>query len=175
MNITKNAAIQMVMVTALSMLSACGTMEQPYKPCHMGTLQDSSIVDGLEITLVPDKTTAKIGDLLTFYVIIKNVGSSAVLLPAEPDVLLTWIYPDGKRDNFIQDDSMGASASGQNVRLDAGKTLVLKSALTTYYFNNRGITEFRARVSVNRNTLAGGADSRRDEISSNGFGVLFDN
>ena len=155
--------------------TGCGTVQGAYKPQSMGLLADSGPVNGIEVTLVPDKATARIGDVVTFSVKIKNVGTQTVWIPREPDILLTWIYPDGKRDNFVNDYASTASTAVDLLAMAPGQEKVFSSAITTYYFNRGGITEFRAKVNMTGRTAQATTASWNHEIASNGFGVMFEN
>jgi hypothetical protein len=159
---------------AISLVAGCATVnDQPYIPAKMGNLNDSLAYGGIKIMLVPDHYQAKIGDLITFSIILKNVSEEPIWIPREPDVLLTWVYPDGKRDNLVRDDEKQAKYTKSNsILLQPGQERTYRSAISTYYFNRRGITEFRALVSAN--------DTANNELNpfwagqgeSNGYGVM---
>ncbi len=164
----KACAQKLIIALAVGLVTACGTVQDPYKPTRVGALQDTDAFDGLQVSLQPDRTTARIGDQLSFIIKIKNVGIETTYIPASPEILLTWIYPDGKRDNFIQDAYALPVNSPTTVRLNPGDSLVLRTVLPTYYFNNKGITEFRALVNLGKRPPA-------MEFTSNGFGIMFQN
>lgn len=154
-------------------LSGCGTVQQAYKPQHLGNLADNRTEQGIEIVLRPDRERARIGDPVTFTVVIRNIGTEPVLFPSDPDLLMTWVYPDGKRDNLIRGERQGAP---KMIVLQPGQEHVAHSVVTTYYFDRGGIHEFRAivygeaqRLAMN-NTLA----SWQGRAVSNGFGVYFE-
>jgi hypothetical protein len=149
-------------------------MDSAYIPSRVGTLADNKTIDGLEMTIAPDKPTARIGDVLTFSIILKNVSAGSVMIPADPDILLTWVYPDGKRDNIIRGYTDGDSDKGHAIVLAPGESRVFRSAVTTYYFDRTGITEFRARANVAK-TASALSESWQGDIASNGFGVMFEN
>jgi hypothetical protein len=167
MNITASIS-GAVLVAAL--LSGCGTVRQAYKPEHLGNMADSRGMDGIEVVLSPDKYRARIGDPVTFRIAIRNVGTAPVLFPADPDLLVTWVYPDGKRDNLIRGEKTTAS---KWLTLNPGEEHIAHSVVTTYYFDRGGIHEFRAIVSgdVAMNTSR---PSWQGRAVSNGFGVLFE-
>ena len=170
-----NLKLTAIAVLTIASLTGCGTMEVPYKPAQVGNLRDSQVIGDLEITLQPDRSVARIGDTVSFVVKIKNVGIRSVRVPAEPDIFLTWVYPDGKRDNFIDDPAAKRIDASSTVVLDPGDVLTLHSDVATYYFNDKGITEFRAMVSMDTPDLAGYRPAMHADIPSNGYGIMFNN
>lgn len=155
------------------LLAACGTIPQPYHPTQVGMVDATHDIAGLSLTLRPDRTTAQIGDVITFDLILKNMGSDTLWLPSQPDILMTWTYPDGKCDNFIRDDNAPAAPLALTP-LAPGEERLFKSVVKTYYFDMRGVTEFRARVTVppaaRTDHMAWAGD-----LASNGYGVMFAN
>lgn len=158
-------------VVAVALLAGCGTVREAYKPSHLGNLADSDADSGIQITLSPDKYRARIGDPVTFQVVIRNVGEQAVWFPSDPDLLLTWVYPDGKRDNLIRGDKSVGKAG--MVLLAPGQERVEHSVVTTYYFDHTGIHEFRAIVTADAQS-AQGKSQWSGRLVSNGFGVMFE-
>lgn len=158
---------------AACLLSACGTIPESYRPNQIGVVDSADSTSGLSLSIRPDRTTAQIGDTITFDVIIKNMGTDTVWLPSQPDILLTWTYPDGKRDNFIRDDDVPAAPPALSP-LAPGEERLFKSVVRTYYFDLRGVTEFRARVSVAPSARAEHLAWAGD-LASNGYGVMFAN
>lgn len=168
----KSGTYRLAMGTAaVALLAGCGTVREAYKPSHLGNLADSETDNGIEVTLSPDKYRARIGDPVTFQVVIRNVGDQPVAFPADPDLLLTWVYPDGKRDNLIRGDK--ASARPGTVLLAPGQERIEHSVVTTYYFDHGGIHEFRAIVTADAQTAAG-RPQWSGRLVSNGFGVMFE-
>jgi hypothetical protein len=160
-------------VLAAALLAGCATVEQPYIPAKMGNLNDSLAYGGIKITLVPDHYQAKIGDLLSFSIILKNVSEEPIWVPREPDVLMMWVYPDGKRDNLVRDTDKQVSYTKSNaVLLQPGQERTYRSALSTYYFNRDGITEFRALVRADHPSGNDADLFWAGEGESNGFGVM---
>lgn len=153
--------------------SGCASMEQAYIPSQIGNLSDNSAIDGLEMTIAPDKSTARIGDVITFSIILKNVSGRSVIIPTDPEILLTWVYPDGKRDNIIRGYGDNGTQHHGTVVLAPGSSRVYRSAVTTYYFDRKGITEFRARANVALDTASALAGVWQGDIASNGYGVMF--
>lgn len=153
-------------------LSGCGTVHEAYKPEHLGNLADNASGSGIEITLNPDKYRARIGDPLTFEIVIRNVGDQPVLFPADADLLLTWVYPDGKRDNLIRGDRKLPASEG--TLLAPGQEKVEHSVVTTYYFDRGGIHEFRAILTADASASTGPRGAWRGRAISNGFGVFFE-
>lgn len=158
-------------VVSIGFLTGCGTVQQAYKPDHLGDLSDDEIGQGIQVTLVPDKYRARIGEPVTFKVVIRNVGDQPVWIPGDPDLLLTWVYPDGRRDNLIR--GMPSSAPKSAVLLKPGQERVEHSVVTTYYFSRAGIHEFRAILTADAAPKTQPGWTGR--AISNGFGVFFEN
>lgn len=171
-NDMKLATHKTVMSAAcLAVFAGCGTVHEAYKPDHLGNLADNETNSGIEVTLSPDKYRARIGDPVTFQVVIRNVGDTALWFPADPDLLLTWVYPDGKRDNLIRGDRREAVAG--EVLLSPGQERIEHSVVTTYYFDRGGIHEFRAIVTADAGPV-GKKPTWHGRAVSNGFGVYFE-
>lgn len=152
-------------------LVGCGSVSQAYKPNQLGNLADNRDGSGIEVNLSPDKYRARIGDPVTFKVTIRNIGSETILFPADPDMLLTWVYPDGKRDNLIRGERRTAP---KMLALAPGDEHVAHSVVTTYYFDRGGIHEFRAIVSGEQLVMNADRPTWQGRAVSNGFGVLFE-
>ncbi len=164
-------AKSLIIVVAGAMLTGCGSVRQAYKPNQLGNLADHRDASGIEVTLSPDKYRARIGDPVTFKVTIRNVGTDPILFPADPDLLLTWVYPDGKRDNLVRGDRKSAP---KYFVLAPGEEHVAHSVVTTYYFDRGGIHEFRAIVRGDQLAMNTERPAWQGRAVSNGFGVLFD-
>ncbi|HMP75619.1 MAG TPA: hypothetical protein PKE12_04910 [Kiritimatiellia bacterium] len=153
------------------LLVGCGSVSHAYKPSQLGNLADHRGASGIEVNLSPDKYRARIGDPVTFKVTIRNVGTDPILFPADPDLLLTWVYPDGKRDNLIRGERRGAA---KMLTLAPGDEHVAHSVVTTYYFDRGGIHEFRAIVYGEQLAMNTERPAWQGRAVSNGFGVLFE-
>ena len=162
MNAQKNLAL----VAVALLLAGCASFGPPdYRPQHAGSIGEGDNSGNISVVLQSDQTAIHRGDELGFSVSIRNVGQQAVLLPRNRDLMLSWVYPDGRRDNFIRDSRDVANA--EIVHLEPGEQIVQRSSLKTDYFHRRGITEFRAIVSA-----AGQENTWTGRATSNGFGVL---
>jgi hypothetical protein len=153
------------------LLAGCGSVSQAYKPTQLGNLADNRDGSGIEVTLSPDKYRARIGDPVTFTVVIRNIGAEPVLFPSDPDLLVTWVYPDGKRDNLIRGERKKAP---KMLLLSPGDEHIAHSVVTTYYFDRSGIHEFRAIVSGEQLAMNTERHAWQGRAVSNGFGVLFE-
>jgi hypothetical protein len=106
-------------------------------------------------------------------VIIRNTALEPIWVPADIDVLFTWIYPNGGRDNFMREfQTERFYSKDEAVLLKPGHALVRKETIKTYYFHREGITEFRAVVHSGGNTNPELKPFWQGEIESNGYGVL---
>ena len=167
----KSICAWVVLSGSALIFSGCGTVREAYIPDHLGNMSDFRNDQGIKITLIPDKYRAQIGDKLIFKTVIQNVGQDPVVIPSDPDLLLTWVYPDGRRDNLVRDEE-GARPHDQLV-LEPGQKHVVESVVATYYFDRIGIHEFRA-VLYGRNALARNETAWTGRAISNGFGIYFD-
>lgn len=175
----KQSSVRMVMNLFLAVFSiglvfgvaGCGSVKQSYKPSQLGNLGDHQPGGGIEVEIVPDKYRARIGDPLSFKVVIRNVSDQTILFPADPDLLLTWVYPDGRRDNLIRGEKKG---SPKAIALGPGESIVMNSVITTYYFDRTGIHEFRAVVRGEDVAMSPTSRVWAGRAVSNGFGVLFE-
>lgn len=158
----------MLIVMIAGIVAGCASFEfSDYVPRQAGSLDDASGSEQIAVSLRPDAPSIRRGDNLGFSVAIRNISGQTVVLPKNPDVMLTWIYPDGQRDNLIRGES--DAAPGELVKLDPGQEMIRHSTIKTYYFHRSGITEFRAIVSA-----AGPADAWSGRAISNGYGVMID-
>jgi len=166
-----NKLLTMMAVMGMGMMTGCGTVQQAYKPGHMGDLSDQEVAEGIRVTLTPDKARVRIGEPVSFKVLIRNVGDKAVWIPADPDLLMTWVYPDGRRDNLVR--GMQTVPHKNSVLLTPGEERIENSVVTTYYFSRTGIHEFRAILTADASGKQTAGWSGR--AISNGFGVFFEN
>jgi hypothetical protein len=162
---TVKQSVAILMGLLLAGCASFGPRSMEYKPQCVGSLADGSATESVAVELRPDHPTIHRGQELGFSIAIRNIGRDAIVLPSQPDILLMWVYPNGRRDNFIG-DSMPRTASDV-VKLEPGQQMVQRSTLKTYYFARAGITEFRAIVSA-----AGFPDGWTGRVVSNGFGVM---
>lgn len=157
---------------AIAVLTGCGTVKEVYKPKQLGNLADNRNDSNIEITLRPDRAHARIGEPITFTVSIRNIGTEPVLLPNDPDLLMMWVYPDGKRDNMIRTERRGKA---EKSFLQPGEERIAHSVITTYYFDRSGIHEFRAVLKGgNEVAMSSNRTAWQGRAVSNGYGVLFE-
>lgn len=175
MNAMPNISARSAAIALLALASfGCASVPVTYRPTQVGMLPGEGPTSGLVLILRPDRTAARIGDQISFDIILKNLGNSAVWIPSSPEILLTWVYPDGKCDNFVSDSDSNA-ASPVLAPLAPGEERRFRSLLTTYYFSRKGVTEFRARLSIPRQTQGDERLAWAGDVASNGYGVLFAN
>ena len=160
---------------AMLSLMGCSSVENPYIPKTVGQLDDSLARDGVTVTIRPEQSRSAVGQPIVFDVRITNSGDTPVWIPKKPQVVFTWTYPDGKRDNFLQDvEHERFFKADEAVLLQPGQTVARKSTIATYYFGKSGITEFRAVIHSPRNTNADLQPFWNGRVRSNSFGVLID-
>lgn len=141
------------------------TAQNDYYPTRPGNLADGETSGDISVALNASNDHVQRGGDLLLSVAIRNIGPNPVIFTQEPDTRLVWIYPDGKRDNMIGPIAEVGDLAG--ARLEPGQEIVRQSVVKTYYFNRKGITEFRAIVS------AAGASEKgwTGRAISNGLGV----
>ena len=144
-------------------LAGCGTVQQTYIPRHVGSLEDGQELNGLTMTLTTPQDSIHIGQPLVLCVSFQNRGSTPLRISRQPAVLLTWIYPDGKQDNFL--GSSPFDQKEESLSLQPGECRSVRSIIRTDYFHITGITEFRALMTSPLDHLT------PVELASNGIGI----
>lgn len=153
-------------------VSGCGTIEKPYQPQRVGRIDSERPTGPIEVQILCAQETVVIGEPLYFTVIIRNVGDRPLWLPRNPDLLMTWIYPNGRRDNFIREQPPPQFFSAYNaVLLQPGQQMTRTIAVKTYYFPLPGITEFRAILRGTENTNPELHPFWSGRAESNGYGI----
>lgn len=148
-------------------------MPAPYLPKTVGPVESARITDALEIQIEPDRDEAYIGDPIRFEVTIRNVSDGAFWVPRDPDLLFTWTYADGGRDNYVDEFANERFYTfDQVVLLKPGESMVKHFDIKTYYFDTAGITEFRALVQTARNTNPAINPFWQGRAMSNAYGVV---
>lgn len=157
---------------ALLALAGCGTAGFTYVPAVVGPLDDQEATSTVDVRIETDSPIAVIGQPIVFRVLIRNISTRAFWLPRDPDLLFTWIYPSGQRDNFLREFREERYYSERDaVRLKPGEELVKYFTIRTWYFQRPGITEFRAVLHSSRNTNPSLLPFWNGEVQSNSFGI----
>jgi hypothetical protein len=160
-------------VLAGILLAGCAEMPGPYVPARVGAIRDTITSGNLEVLIDTDDREALIGQPILFRVTIRNSGQQALWVPKDPDLLFTWIYPDGRRDNFLREfETERFYDQDDAVLLKPGFQINKYVQIKTYYFERAGITEFRALLHAGRNTNPALTPFWHGEVMSNGYGVL---
>ncbi len=147
-------------------------METPYRPTRVGRIDAAPAEGPLEMQMVCAQDTITIGEPLYFTVIIRNTSDRPVWLPRNPPLIMAWVYPDGRRDNFLREYPDAQFFSTQNaVLLQPGQQMTRTVAVKTYYFPLPGITEFRALLDSPRNTNPELTPFWSGRLESNAYGV----
>jgi hypothetical protein len=154
-------------------LAGCGTVPNAYIPATVGSLGEPDPASSMKVIISSKNTLTFIGDPIIFQVTLKNVSEEPVWVPREPDVLLTWIYPNGRHDNFLREfQEERYYSSDDAVQLLPGQQITKFIPVKTYFFERAGITEFRALVHASRNTNSRLEPFWEGKALSNAFGVL---
>lgn len=161
-------------VLAFAATVGCQSVDRNYIPSQVGPIPDQSREGPLLLTLRPSADTVAIGDVLYFTVTIKNIGERSIWIPRYPDILLTWIYPNGICDGVMRDPEDEKYFTAHNaILLHPHQELTRTLALKTYYFPKPGIAEFRAVMRIPRNTNPELAPFHAGVLISHAYGVQF--
>ena len=161
-------------VAASLFLVGCSTIPDRYIPSSVGSLNDADDSNILKISITPESSELSIGETLVFRVNVKNVSKMPLWIPREPDLLFTWIYPDGRRDGFVHEPQRDQFFTQQDATyLRPGQQISKSVSIRTYYFERKGITEFRAFLRAARNTNPALIPFWTGELASNSYGVNF--
>ena len=159
-------------VLPVAVLCSCGT-EQTGAPSTVGALAAPAPQGGLEVTIRSDRPQVRLGDMVRFNAVVKNVGSTPVWVPKKLALIYAWTYPTGSHDNMLLMVPRSVAFSEDNAQLlQPGQEIAQTSEIQTQYFPKAGITEFVALLQIpeNSNTaLTPFAASGR--YPSNGCGV----
>jgi len=171
----KSQAIWLWMVGAAFgvLAGGCSSVPEHYRPQTLGLAAEGYADAGLSISIEPDRDTVHLGESIQFKVTYRNIGERVFLFPRNPEALFVWIYPDGTRDNFIM-KSPGPIhyTPGDVLKLAPGTEVTRHFPLETYYFDHRGITEFRAVFRAGRNTNPDLDNVWAGKAYSNAYGVM---
>lgn len=155
------------------LLAGCGTVKPRYRPQTLGPLPNTSIENGLVVSITPMKETIARGDTLRFNIAVHNSGTEAVWFPRKPEVMFMWFYPNGMRDNLVFEFQREQFYTTEDaVLLAPDETYQAVSIIKTYYFAHPGITEFRALCHAPHNTNPALSPFWSGRTFSNSYGIL---
>ena len=151
----------------------CSSVPGQYRPQTLGLAADGYADAGLSISIEPDRDTVRLGEPILFKVTYRNIGERAFLFPRNPRALFVWTYPDGTRDNVLMKVPGPTHYAPESViELAPGAEVTRHFPLKTYYFDYRGITEFRAIFRAGRNTNPELENVWAGKAYSNAYGVM---
>ncbi len=160
-------------LSAVLLCAGCSTASRKYIPQTIGTTDAGDTIDGLTVSILPLNDRVILGNPLTFEVTIRNIGTSPIWIPRNPQVVLVWVYPNGRRDNVVQETPPSRHFNKHSaVLLHPGKSITKDLTIRTHYFPEPGITEFRAILRVTENTNSHLRPFWRGRALSNAYGVL---
>ncbi len=168
-------------IVFLALLTGCGTLNNSYRPAVVGPVDSCTRVRDLAVVLVGTqeaKTSryadrVRLGEPVHFSVVLKNVGTNDLWVPKNPEILFSWIYPDGQRDNHLREIPKDHFYQADDVvLLKPGQSLKQPYQLKTWFFRKTGIVEFRAIVQISRNTNRDLPAVWSGRVVSNGYGIL---
>ena len=157
----------------LILAAGCSTVKPPYKPTKVGPVHAARPLSGIALSLSTSRSHAAVGEPLRFSVKARNVGVEPVWFPRDPRIILTWVYPSGRRDNFCDNPPPAAFHTERTaVLLEPGDEVTETILVKTYYFPQPGITEFRAVLKVPGSTNSELRPFWAGRAVSNAFGIL---
>jgi len=157
---------------AVVLCTACSTVPDPYRPATVGPIGASTPVEGLELAIEPVSEAFVFGEPISFRVILANVGDEAFWVPRKPEIRFYWIYPTGKRDNYVRERAEAAFLQDTDVvLLKPGFRLIYVEHIKTHYFPRPGIMEFRARYTAAPNLNPAIDSYWSGSLISNTYGV----
>lgn len=160
-------------ILSIGLLTAgCSTVPDEYIPVTVGSIGEADSLDGLKMTISTRQTNARIGEPVLFQVRIQNVGSTPLFIPKNPNVVFTWVYADGSRDNFVKDSEYESLLSETDLTILQPNRFITKDIrVNTHYFNRHGITEFWATLQAWHSKTPAKPGVWEGRITSNRFGV----
>jgi hypothetical protein len=168
----KKSYIYSCLAIGTLLFAGCASMPEKYIPTTMGPVSDGETVKGLQLTIVPSSETISIGDELTMKVTIKNLNTTPVWFPRNPEIMILWTYPDGHRDNMVFEfTNERYYTKDQVVLLKPNEAVQTHMKIKTYYFPKAGITEFQAFCNSAGNTNPDINPFWQGRIFSNTYGV----
>jgi len=156
-------------------LLGCTSVPAPYIPKQVGNVRSGSVHDGLEVYIQPQSEQAYIGAPILFDITIRNTGDHAYWIPKQPNVNFRFVYANGRRDNYLEDDISDHSryyGETDAVLLRPGHQLTQSFPVKTYYFARAGITEFYAILQEGQNDNRALTPCWSGKVVSNSYGVL---
>jgi hypothetical protein len=168
--------LQFSLLLAVSLLLAgCSTIPNRYIPNEVGSLNDADDSNILKISIDSENPELSIGEPIVFRVSIKNISKMPLWVPRDPEFFFTWIYPDGRHDSFVYEPQRDQFYTKEDsVCLRPGQQFTKSVSIRTYYFERKGITEFRAYLRTGGNTNPALMPFWNGELASNSYGVRLD-
>jgi hypothetical protein len=165
--------LQLGFLLAVSLLLAgCSTVPNRYIPNAVGSLNDADDSNILRISITSESPELSIGEPVVFRVNVKNISTMPLWVPRDPEFFFTWIYPDGRHDSFVYEPQRDQFYTKEDsVCLRPGQQFVKSISIRTYYFERKGITEFRAYLRMGRNTNPALMPFWNGELASNSYGI----
>jgi hypothetical protein len=165
--------LQCILLLAGGLLMAgCSTVPNRYIPNAVGSLNDADDSNVLRISIDSENPELSIGDPIVFRVRVKNISKLPVWIPRDPSFFFTWIYPDGRHDSFVYEPQNDQFYTREDsVCLRPGQQFTKSISIRTYYFERKGITEFRAYLRSGRNTNPALMPFWNGELASNSYGI----
>ena len=160
-------------ILSISLLTAgCSTVPDEYIPATVGSVGEADALDGLKMTISTRQASVKIGEPILFQVRLQNVGLTPLFIPKNPNVIFTWVYADGSRDNFVKDSEYEPLLGETDLTILQPNRFITKDIrVDTYYFDRQGVTEFWATLQAWRSKTPAKPEVWEGRITSNRFGV----
>ncbi len=131
---------------ALSASSGCASASKSvYIPRHLGLVNQPDEQHGLKLRVEADSLQHPLGKPLRMRATLQNVSHRELAVPANPILLYAWIYPDGRRDNFVSTIPREQHYEPRDLQiLHPGESITWTTDVSTRHFQTAGITEFGA-------------------------------
>ena len=131
---------------AMSASSGCASASKSvYIPRHLGMVGQPDEQRGLKLMVEADGLQHRLGRPLTMRATLRNVSHEKLAVPKNPILLYAWVYPDGRRDNFVSTIPRLQHYEPGDVRLlKPGESITWTTEVSTRHFEKAGITEFGA-------------------------------
>ena len=155
------------------LLGGCVAPPAKYVPQTIGSSDTGDVIDGLEVVIKAASDRVILGKPVHFDITITNSGHNSIWIPKDPHLIFVWVYPNGRRDNVVQELPPRRHYNNKSaILLGPGKTFSKNFTIRTHYFPKSGITEFRAIMQSPENTNPRLAPFWQGRALSNAYGVL---
>ena len=171
-NHIKNIIQLIILISASYIFIGCASLPNSYIPETAGPVNESEVYDGLQATLLSDYVAIAKGESINFDIELKNTTEQGIWIPEKPEIMMSWVYPNGRRDNvLIEFNETRFYSKDELVYLKPQEATVVTVPIKTYYFPRTGITEFQVWCNISKNTNPALPRVWHGQLASNAYGV----